>query len=63
MSEHRKLNPCPFCKSEEVNSTTAPEQDEHGLFYWICPECICVGPVGETLDDATLKWNKALNER
>jgi len=52
----KKLRPCPFCGSEEVNATTAPEPDEHGLYYWVCPDCICCGPTCDTPDGASKAW-------
>lgn len=53
-----KLQPCPFCGSRNVNDTSEPKPGEDGDFYWVCPDCVCVGPVSDTLEGATDLWNK-----
>lgn len=61
-----KLSACPFCGSETINDTTDPDPDEHGYYFWVCPECVCCGPIGKGLQEATVLWNqraKIDNER
>ena len=56
-NETEILKPCPFCKSKTVNDTTPPEAGEIGLYFWVCPDCIAVGPIAVSVEDATNKWN------
>ena len=51
------LKPCPFCGSNEVINTSEPKPDENGCYSWVCPDCIAVGGVGESVNDATIAWN------
>lgn len=53
-----ELKPCPFCGSICVNDTTKPTAGNHGLYYWVCPDCVTVGPCAESVKSATEKWNK-----
>ena len=48
-----KLLPCPFCGSRCVNDTTEPEDED----CWVCPDCVCTGPCGQTPEEATALWN------
>ena len=52
------LSACPFCGSIEVINTSKPEPDENGCYSWVCPDCVAVGGVGESIEDATKAWNK-----
>ena len=52
-----ELKPCPFCGSNEVINTSKPEPDQNGCYSWVCPECIAVGGVGESAEEATVAWN------
>ena len=50
-----RLKPCPFCGSDTVNDTSPPE---HPCFWWVCPDCVAVGPVGNSVLSATEAWNR-----
>jgi len=52
-----ELKECPFCGSNCVNDTSDPEPNKHGLYYWVCPDCIALGPASSTLNEATKAWN------
>jgi len=52
------LKPCPFCGSNCVNDTTPPTGEEDGTFTWVCPDCICIGPISNSVQGATDEWNK-----
>lgn len=52
-----ELKACPFCGSSEVNATTPPDQDENDCYKWICPDCVSVGPIAQSVKGATRKWN------
>ena len=58
-----KLKPCPFCGSGNVNDTSPPENSEDpdtnkfSGCYWVCPDCVAVGPFAETPEEATHLWN------
>lgn len=52
-----KLKSCPFCGSNCVNDTTDPVADDHDCYTWVCPCCISVGPIAESVKDATDAWN------
>ncbi len=54
----KELKECPFCGSDTVNDTRMGAQDNKGGFYWVCPDCICVGPFSETEEGAAIAWNK-----
>lgn len=46
-----ELKPCPFCGGE-------PHARGDGTLYWvICEDCDCEGPVALSPDDAAEKWN------
>ncbi len=51
------LLPCPFCGSSCVNDTSPPENDGDHSFYWVCPDCVAVGPAEPSLQEATESWN------
>ena len=58
MSE--ELKPCPFCGSRNVNDTTPPpdmSDCEEQTYYWVCPDCVCCGPIAESVELATKAWN------
>lgn len=49
------IKPCPFCEWEDVLiGEIAP-----GHFAVDCPECECIGPFGDTVDEAVEAWNRA----
>lgn len=52
---------CPFCGSSCVNDTTKPQPDAHGVYMWVCPDCVACGPIGATVEEATYRWNKRAN--
>jgi len=55
-----QLKNCPFCGSRNVNDTTPPpDMNEYKdeTYYWACPDCVCCGPITETLESATEAWN------
>jgi hypothetical protein len=44
--------PCPFCGHDDVQiGEVSP-----GRFAVDCPECECVGPQGDTVEQAVAKW-------
>lgn len=49
------VNDCPFCKFDDVQI----DEISPGRIAVICPECECIGPVGDTPDVAIDKWNAA----
>ena len=53
-----ELLPCPFCGSNEVVNTSEPMADNNNCYFWVCPECVAVGGVGESVCEATIAWNK-----
>tara|TARA_R110000850_G_scaffold72542_3_gene159536 strand:- start:397 stop:822 length:426 start_codon:yes stop_codon:yes gene_type:complete len=55
-NENKTLKPCPFCGSNCVNDTSPPEP-ECGSYYWVCPDCVCCGGIGDTVEEATQAWN------
>ncbi len=58
---NEELKPCPFCGSSEVNNTSTPTASRQSLYFWICPDCVAVGPIGESVEQATDAWNKRIN--
>jgi hypothetical protein len=67
LSKHRDipaaaLAPCPFCKDEAevVESCAAKVVDGQfypAVFVAQCSECLCQGPGGVTILEATNQWN------
>jgi len=60
LKEQDKLDACRFCKSRNVNDTTPPpdmSDCEEPIYYWVCPDCVCCGPIKDTLQGATDAWN------
>ena len=55
-NENTTLKPCPFCGSNCVNDTLPPEP-ECGSYCWVCPDCVCCGGIGYTVEEATKAWN------
>ena len=53
----KELKPCPFCGSAEVNRTTDPTPDDDGWYTLVCPDCICVSPLANSLESCIEAWN------
>ncbi len=56
--ERGVIKPCPFCGSDCVNDTTDPKPDEFDKYYWVCPDCVACGPIGDSVSEATEAWDK-----
>ena len=58
-----ELKPCPFCGSNCVNDTSEPENsgEDKPEYSWVCPDCICIGPIARTVEGATDGWNTRNN--
>jgi hypothetical protein len=52
--ETRALNPCPFCGGDAHDVVICSSSDE---YWFMCEECHCQGPLGETKRDAKILWN------
>ena len=54
MPDSPKIEPCPFCGGENVESWSACGKDEDFIH---CNDCKASGPKGLTLEGAILSWN------
>jgi len=53
-----ELIACPFCNSTNINDTDiAINESESTCYFWVCPDCICCGPIAITIEGATDGWN------
>lgn len=53
------IHPCPFCGWHDVEICEV----EPGRIAIDCPECECIGPFADSVDDAAAKWNKPSDDR
>lgn len=51
--------PCPFCGHDDVEICEV----EPGRIAIDCPECQCIGPFADALEDAAALWNAPTRER
>lgn len=51
---NEELKPCPFCGSQDVESTFMG----HGALAVLCYECEAEGPPADTLEESIAAWNK-----
>lgn len=51
-SESIELLNCPFCGSDNISMV-----DDGELFWTMCGDCDCEGPIGDSEADATMLWN------
>ncbi len=47
------IMPCPFCRHDDVEICEV----EPGRIAIDCPECECIGPFADSVDEAIAKWN------
>jgi Lar family restriction alleviation protein len=55
-SESERLEPCPFCGSEDVKVVT-----QNGVDAVECGDCCIEGPPGESYQEAVTLWNTRAN--
>lgn len=60
-----KLLPCPFCGGRDLLCANIKCDDEDLGDSWgiecNCYDCICIGPVQESQEEAIRKWNARSN--